>query len=138
MCSNWNEHSPKGTQQLAMHNRDWPFPDKFHLRWRFSSATVRFATVLVVKTVLSKSVHVVDRLAFWYKTFLCRNSYAASLAWPELPLCYVSADHTRLLALGVRPQLPVVIIKNLHPLTRRNGLVNQVEFLGLAHTFATM
>ena len=25
-----------------------------------------------------------------------------------------------------------------HPLTRRNGLVNQVEFLGLAHTFATV
>ena len=25
-----------------------------------------------------------------------------------------------------------------HPLMRRNGLVNQVEFLGLAHTFATV
>ena len=25
-----------------------------------------------------------------------------------------------------------------HPLTRRNGLENQVEFLGLAHTFVTM
>ena len=30
------------------------------------------------------------------------------------------------------------LVPRPHPLTRRNGLVNQVEFLGLAHTFATM
>ena len=30
------------------------------------------------------------------------------------------------------------LIPRPHPLTRRNGLVNQVEFLGLAHAFATM
>ena len=29
------------------------------------------------------------------------------------------------------------LVPRPHPLTRRNGLVNQVEFLGLAHTFAT-
>ena len=52
-----------------MDGRDWPFPDKFHLRWRVSSASVRFATVLVVQTVISKSVMcitsllLVDRLA---------------------------------------------------------------------------
>lgn len=52
-----------------MDGRDWPFPDKFHLRWRVSSAAVRFATVLVVQTVVSKSVMcitsllLVDRLA---------------------------------------------------------------------------
>ena len=35
--------------------------------------------------------------------------------------------------------LPVPsLIPRPHPLTRRNGLVNQVEFLGLAHAFATM
>ena len=35
--------------------------------------------------------------------------------------------HLRLNSLVPRP----------HPLLRRNGLVNQVEFLGLAHAFAT-
>ena len=30
------------------------------------------------------------------------------------------------------------LVPRPHPLTRRNSLVNQVEFLGLAHTFATM
>ena len=32
----------------------------------------------------------------------------------------------------------VSLVPRPHPLTRRNGLVNQVEFLGLAHTFATV
>ena len=30
------------------------------------------------------------------------------------------------------------LVPRPHPLTRRNGLVNQVEFLGLAHAFATV
>ena len=30
------------------------------------------------------------------------------------------------------------LVPRPHPLTRRNGLVNQVEFLGLVHTFATV
>ena len=30
------------------------------------------------------------------------------------------------------------LVPRPHPLTRRNGLVDQVKFLGLAHTFATM
>ena len=30
------------------------------------------------------------------------------------------------------------LVPRPHPLTRRNGLVNQVDFLGLAHAFATM
>ena len=30
------------------------------------------------------------------------------------------------------------LVPRPHPLTRRNGLVNQVEFLGLVHAFATM
>ena len=30
------------------------------------------------------------------------------------------------------------LVPRPHPLPRRNGLVNQVEFLGLAHTFATL
>ena len=30
------------------------------------------------------------------------------------------------------------LVPRPHPLTRRNGLVNQVEFLGLAHAFATL
>ena len=30
------------------------------------------------------------------------------------------------------------LVPRSHPLTRRNVLVNQVEFLGLAHTFVTM
>ena len=30
------------------------------------------------------------------------------------------------------------LVPRPHPLTRRNGLVNQVEFLGLAHAFVTM
>ena len=30
------------------------------------------------------------------------------------------------------------LVHRPHPLTRRNGLVNQVKFLGLAHTFATL
>ena len=30
------------------------------------------------------------------------------------------------------------LVPRPHPLTRRNGLVNQVKFLGLVHTFATM
>ena len=36
--------------------------------------------------------------------------------------------------LGASPSL----VPRPHPLTRRNGLVNQVEFLGLAHAFATL
>ena len=32
----------------------------------------------------------------------------------------------------------ISLVLRPHPLMRRNGLVNQVEFLGLAHTFATM
>ena len=32
----------------------------------------------------------------------------------------------------------LVLSPDLHPLTRRNGLVDQVEFLGLVHTFATV
>ena len=34
--------------------------------------------------------------------------------------------------------LPPSLVPRPHPLTRRNGLVNQVDFLGLAHDFATM
>ena len=30
------------------------------------------------------------------------------------------------------------LVPRPHPLTRRNSLVNQVEFLGLAHAFATL
>ena len=30
------------------------------------------------------------------------------------------------------------LVPRPHPLTRRNGLVNQVEFIGLAHAFATL
>ena len=30
------------------------------------------------------------------------------------------------------------LVPRPHPPMRRNGLVNQVEFLGLAHTFATL
>ena len=33
---------------------------------------------------------------------------------------------------------PYSLVPRPHPLTRRNGLVNQVKFLGLAHAFATM
>ena len=32
----------------------------------------------------------------------------------------------------------LTLVPRPHPLTRRNGLVNQVEFLGLAHAFATL
>ena len=31
----------------------------------------------------------------------------------------------------------VSLVPRPHPLTRRNGLVNEVEFLGLVHTFVT-
>ena len=34
--------------------------------------------------------------------------------------------------------IAISLVPRPHPLTRRNGLVNQVEFLGLAHAFATM
>ena len=33
---------------------------------------------------------------------------------------------------------PCSLVPRPHPLTRRNDLVNQVEFLGLVHAFATM
>ena len=36
------------------------------------------------------------------------------------------------------PNIYTRLIPRPHPLTRRNGLVNQVEFLGLAHNFATV
>ena len=36
------------------------------------------------------------------------------------------------------PIVEASLIPRPHPLTRRNGLVNQVEFLGLARTFATV
>ena len=32
----------------------------------------------------------------------------------------------------------ISLVPRPHPLTRRNGLVNQVEFLGLAQAFATL
>ena len=32
----------------------------------------------------------------------------------------------------------MIVIPRPHPLTRRNGLVNQVESLGLAHAFVTL
>ena len=34
--------------------------------------------------------------------------------------------------------MKVSLVPRPHPLTRRNGLVNQVDFLGLVHAFATM
>ena len=43
-------------------------------------------------------------------------------------LCYEQQGRRNRSSLVPRP----------HPLTKRNGLVNQVEFLGLAHPFATM
>ena len=49
--------------------------------------------------------------------------------WGRLCLLeQLSQSYMYLLSLVPRP----------HPLTRRNGLVNQVDFLGLAHSFATM
>jgi len=33
-------------------NSDWPFPDKFHLRWHTSSTVVRVSTVLVMKAII--------------------------------------------------------------------------------------
>ena len=33
---------------------------------------------------------------------------------------------------------PSSLVPRPHPLTRRNGVVNQVKFLRLAHAFATM
>ena len=44
------------------------------------------------------------------------------------PLAGVEKERMVLCSLVPRP----------HPLTRRNGLVNQVEFLGLAHGFAIL
>jgi len=35
-------------------------------------------------------------------------------------------------------QLPCQLIPRPHPLVRRNSLVNQVKFLELVHTFATV
>ena len=37
-------------------------------------------------------------------------------------------------------EMHVLIASNFrpHPITKRNGLVNQVEFLGLAHNFAAV
>ena len=40
----------------------------------------------------------------------------------------------RIIILTTTNDIPSPVPKP-HPLTRRNGLVNQVEFLGLAHTF---
>ena len=34
-----------------------------------------------------------------------------------------------------RGKVSISLVPRPHPLPRRNGLVNQVEFLGLAHTF---
>ena len=34
--------------------------------------------------------------------------------------------------------LDISVVPRSHPLTRRNSLVNQVELLGLVHTFATV
>ena len=34
--------------------------------------------------------------------------------------------------------IPLSLVLRPHPLMRRNGLVNQVDFLGLVHTFAAM
>ena len=103
-----------------MDNRDWPFPDKFHLRWRVSSAAVRFATVLVVQTVLSKSVHVFITCRqtcytcnFCYKTFLCNNC-AASLAWPDSPLCQVRSESTKSKGCGFNFLLRYWILILLH------------------------
>ena len=45
----------------------------------------------------------------------------------------------RLLPLGTRlGRSRSSLVPRPRPLTRRNGLVNQVEFLGLVHTFVTM
>ena len=40
--------------------------------------------------------------------------------------------------LSLVPRSSLVLSPRPHPLTRGNGLVNQVEFLGLTHAFATM
>ena len=57
----------------------------------------------------------------------------STLSVPDVQLCY-----------GARSEVAVVclcgtsLVPRPHPLTWRNGLVNQVEFLGLALTFATL
>ena len=40
--------------------------------------------------------------------------------------------------LFLQPPTLVSLVPGPHPLTRRNGLVNQVEFLGLAGALATV
>ena len=75
-----------------------------------------------------------------YIIVLCflRWDYQEVCAWQVrnriLPCCgliYTSLVPNRAWEEGYRPLTH-------HPLTRRNCLVNQVEFLGLAHTFATL
>ena len=43
-----------------------------------------------------------------------------------------------LLFLIHRPFIDFILVSRLHPLTRRNGLVNQLEFLGLPPTFLAL
>ena len=52
-------------------------------------------------------------------------------------------SHVEAFATGIKSNQshfvgPTSLVPRPHPLMRRNGLVNQVEFLGLVHTFATM
>ena len=67
---------------------------------------------------------------------LTHSPYTSSLLYP-LPL--LLPHHTPSLRHSLTIHLlPPSLVPRPHPLMRRNGLVNQVEFLGLAHTFATL
>ena len=56
-------------------------------------------------------------------------------------VCFLQQYHITTVAKATDTSIILVwsgLVPRPHPLTRRNGLANQVEFLGLAYTFTTM
>ena len=66
---------------------------------------------------------------------LRRDNRAYTFTWSGQKLCVICSTFTFTTRPSKASQVPHSLIPRPHPLTRRNGLVNQVEFLGLAHTF---
>ena len=67
-----------------------------------------------------------------------QESYSTK-AVDDLTLYFVVEESSSVVSTGLQTTIPITsLVPRPHPFTRRNGLVNQVKFLGLAGALATV
>ena len=117
-----------------------PSSNSWRTVWCYSHANFELASDLLDATdwhsMFSNATNVNVLWSLWHKRFL--EVMDICIPKKRLPPKKHLPWLSPILLNAIKRRNSLSLVPRPHPLTRRNGLVNQVEFLGLAHAFATL